>query len=43
MAAIVEAPLGAGRVILLAPDVLYRSQSAGDFMFFWNSLIAGAR
>ncbi|MBZ5495370.1 MAG: hypothetical protein LAP85_03135 [Acidobacteriia bacterium] len=43
MAAIVEAPLGAGRIILLAPDVLYRSESTGDFMFFWNSLIAGAR
>lgn len=42
-AAIVEAPLGAGRVILLAPDVLYRAQSTGDFMFFWNALIAGAR
>jgi hypothetical protein len=42
-AAIVEAPMGAGRVILLAPDVLYRSESTGDFMFFWNSLIAGAR
>jgi hypothetical protein len=42
-AAIVEVPMGAGRVILLAPDVLYRSESTGDFMFFWNSLIEGAR
>jgi hypothetical protein len=42
-AAIVEAPLGSGRVILLAPDVLYRSQSTGDFMFFWNALIQGGR
>ena len=42
-AAIVEAPLGAGRVILLAPDVLYRAQSTGTFMFFWNALIEGAR
>jgi hypothetical protein len=42
-AAIVDAPLGSGRVILLAPDVLYRSQSTGDFMFFWNALIEGAR
>jgi hypothetical protein len=42
-AAIVEAPMGAGRVVLLAPDVLYRAQSTGDFMFFWNALIAGAR
>jgi hypothetical protein len=42
-AAIVEAPMGKGRVILLAPDVLYRAQSTGNFMFFWNALIAGAR
>jgi hypothetical protein len=42
-AAIIEAPLGSGRVILLAPDVLYRAQSTGTFMFFWNSLIEGAR
>jgi hypothetical protein len=31
--------LGGSRVILLAPDVLYRSQSTGDFIFFWNALI----
>ena len=43
MAAIVDAPMGTGHVILLAPDVLYRAQSIGDFMFFWNSLIEGAR
>jgi hypothetical protein len=43
MAAIVDAPLGAGHVILLAPDVLYRAQSTGDFMFFWNALIEGSR
>jgi hypothetical protein len=42
-AAIVEAPMGKGRVVLLAPDVLYRAQSTGAFMFFWNSLIAAAR
>jgi hypothetical protein len=42
-AAIVEAPLGKGLVILLAPDVLYRAQSTGDFMFFWNAVLAGAR
>jgi hypothetical protein len=42
-AAIVDAPLGMGHVILLAPDVLYRAQSTGDFMFFWNALIEGAR
>jgi hypothetical protein len=42
-AAIVDAPLGAGHVVLLAPNVLYRAQSAGTFMFFWNSLIEGSR
>ena len=42
-AAIVDAPLGAGHVILLAPNVLYRAQSTGSFMFFWNALIEGSR
>jgi hypothetical protein len=42
-AAIVESPMGKGRVILLAPDVLYRAQSTGTYMFFWNALISGAR
>jgi hypothetical protein len=42
-AAIVDAPLGAGHVILLAPNVLYRAQTTGTFMFFWNSLIEGSR
>jgi hypothetical protein len=42
-AAIVDAPLGAGHIVLLAPNVLYRAQSTGTFMFFWNSLIEGSR
>jgi hypothetical protein len=42
-AAIVDAPLGKGRVILLAPNVLYRAQTTGSYMFFWNSLIEGSR
>ena len=42
-AAIVDAPLGAGHVILLAPNVLYRAQTTGTFMFFWNSLVEGSR
>ena len=42
-AAIVDAPLGAGHVILLAPNVVYRAQTTGTFMFFWNSLIEGSR
>jgi hypothetical protein len=42
-AAIVDAPFDAGHVILLAPNVLYRAQSTGDFMFFWNALFEGSR
>jgi|GEM_PF-876081 len=42
-AAIIDAPLGAGHVILLAPNVLYRAQTTGTFMFFWNSLVEGSR
>ncbi len=40
--AIVDAPLGAGHVVLLAPNTLYRAQSTGTFMFFWNALLTGA-
>lgn len=42
-AAMVDAPLGAGRVILLGPNTLYRAQITGDFMFFFNSLISAGR
>ena len=42
-AAIVDAPLGAGHVILLAPNVLYRAQTTGTYSFFWNSLLEGSR
>ncbi len=42
-AAIVDAPMGKGQVILLAPNVLYRAQTTGSFMFFWNSLLEGSR
>ena len=42
-AAIIDAPLGAGHVILLAPNVLYRAQTTGTFMFFWNALVEGSR
>jgi len=41
--AIADAPLGAGHVILLAPNTLYRAQATRTYMFFWNSLIEGAR
>jgi len=42
-AAIVDSPLGKGHVILLAPNTLYRAQATSTYMFFWNSLIEGAR
>ncbi len=42
-AAIVDAPLGKGHIVMLAPNVLYRAQSTGTFMFFWNSLFEGNR
>ena len=42
-AAIVDAPLGKGHSILLAPNVLYRAQTTETFMFFWNSLFEGSR
>jgi len=42
-AAMVEAPMGTGQVVLLAPNVVYRAQFTRDYMFFWNSVIAGGR
>ena len=42
-AAMVEAPMGAGHVVLLAPNVVYRAQATGDYMFFWNAVFAGGR
>jgi hypothetical protein len=42
-AVIVDAPLESGHVILLAPNVVYRAQTTGSFMFFFNSLISGGR
>lgn len=41
--AIVDAPLGAGHVVLLAPNTLYRAQTTGTFMFFWNALLTAAQ
>jgi hypothetical protein len=37
--AIVDAPLGAGNVVLLGPNTLYRAQATGTYMFYWNALI----
>ncbi len=42
-AAIVDTPLGAGHVVMLAPNVVYRAQTTGSFMFLWNALFEGSR
>jgi hypothetical protein len=41
--AIVDAQIGKGHVVLLAPNVLYRAQTTGTYMLFWNAVISGAR
>ncbi len=42
-AAIVDAPLGVGHVVMLGTDVTYRGQSTGDFMFLFNAMLMGGR
>ncbi len=42
-AAIVDAPLGAGNFVMIAPNVVYRAQTTGTYMFLWNSLFEGSR
>ncbi len=42
-AAIVDAPVGNGNVILLTPNIVYRAQTSGSYMFLWNSLFEGSR
>jgi hypothetical protein len=42
-ATVVDTALGAGRVILLGPNTVYRAQVTGTFSLFFNSLIAGGR
>ena len=43
MAAVVDAPLGAGHVVMFGTDVTYRGQSTGDFMFLFNAMLMGGR
>ena len=40
--AIVEAPVGKGRVVLFGPEVLWRAQPHGTFKLFFNGIYAGA-
>jgi hypothetical protein len=42
-AAIVDAPLGYGHVVLMGPNVLYRAQATGTYMLYWNSLFEAGR
>jgi hypothetical protein len=41
-AAVVEAPVGKGKLYLYAPEVLYRGQSHGTFQLFFNALYLSA-
>jgi hypothetical protein len=40
--AIVEAPIGKGRVVLFGPEVLWRAQPHGTFKMFFNGLYYGS-
>jgi hypothetical protein len=42
-AAIVDATLGKGHVVLLGPNVVYRGQMTADYMFLWNAVVEGGR
>jgi hypothetical protein len=38
-AAIVDAPLGRGRMVLIGPEVTFRAQSHGTFKFLFNAIL----
>jgi hypothetical protein len=40
--AVVDAPLGKGRVLLFGPDVTFRAQSHGTFKFLFNGIYYGS-
>ena len=41
-AAVVDAPVGAGRLVLFGPDVTFRAQSHGTFKFLFNGIYYGS-
>ena len=41
-AAVVDAPLGRGRVLLFGPEIAFRAQSHGTFKFLFNGIYYGS-
>jgi hypothetical protein len=41
-AAVVDAPLGSGRVLLFGPEITFRAQSHGTFKFLFNGIYYGS-
>ena len=41
--AIVDAPLGAGHIVMIAPNIVYRAQTTGTYAFLWNAIFKGSR
>jgi hypothetical protein len=39
--AVVDAPLGRGRVLLFGPEITFRAQSHGTFKFLFNAIYYG--
>ena len=39
--AVVDAPLGRGRVLLFGPEITFRAQSQGTFKFLFNGIYYG--
>jgi Zinc carboxypeptidase len=42
-AVVADAPMGAGNVVMIGPNVLYRAQATRTYMFFWNAVLEGGR
>ena len=38
-AAVIDAPLGRGRVLLFGPEITYRAQPHGTFKFLFNGIL----